>query len=117
MTLSTNGVPSGPQQQRLTVSNAKPMIQSTSPSDRTIRPDAVSPSTPRVALRATGADQFSAENSAALRAALAQYPAVRPEVVAKGRALAADPAYPSPAIIRSVGAAILGSPDLTEDNS
>jgi hypothetical protein len=117
MTLSTNGVPSGPQQQRLTVSNAKPMIQSTSPSDRPTRPDAVSPATPRVTVRTPDADQFSAENSAALRVALAQHPEIRPEVVAKGRALAADPSYPSPEIIRRVSAAILGSPDLTEDNS
>lgn len=56
-------------------------------------------------------DRFSPESSAALKAALQQQPAVRPEVVARARALAADPSYPSPAILRQVGEAILNSTD------
>jgi len=34
--------------------------------------------------------------------------------VARGRALAADPSYPSAAILRKVSEVILRSPDLTE---
>jgi hypothetical protein len=35
--------------------------------------------------------------------------------VARARALAADPSYPSPEILRHVGQVILRSPDLTVD--
>lgn len=59
-------------------------------------------------------DRFSPENSAALKTALENQPAVRPEVVARARALAADPSYPSLEILRKVGEAILASPDPAE---
>jgi hypothetical protein len=93
------------------------MIHSTSSSDRTIRPEAVAQGTPKVVVRSPGSDQFSAEGSAALRVALASQPEIRPEVVERGRALAADSSYPSPEIIRQVSAAILRSPDFSEDQS
>lgn len=116
MSLSTNGVPPHPSQ-RLTVPNAEPMINSTSSSDRTSRTDAVTPSSQKPAGHGIIADHFSAEQSAALRESLARHPEIRPEVVARGRALAADPSYPSPEILRKVSAAILASPDHTEDIS
>jgi hypothetical protein len=116
MSLSTNGVPQTPSQ-RLTVNNAEPMINSTSSSDRTSRTDAVTPGPQKTAGHGIIADNFSAEQSAALREALARQPDIRPEVVARGRALAADPSYPSPEILRKVSAAILSAPDLTEDVS
>lgn len=73
---------------------------------------------PKVVVRnPDGGDQFSAENSAALRVALTRHPEVRPEVVARGRALAADPSYPSTEILRQVGKAIVNSPDFSEDQS
>jgi hypothetical protein len=53
----------------------------------------------------------------ALRESLGLVPEIRPEVVARARALAADPAYPSDRIIRHVSAAIVNSPDLSEDHS
>jgi hypothetical protein len=93
------------------------MINSTSSSDRTTRTDAVSLVPQKPVVRGPGADRFSAENSAALRAALAAQPEIRPEVVARGKELAADPSYPSSAILRKVGEALLNSPDLTEDVS
>jgi len=93
------------------------MINSTSSSDRTIRPDTVSPIPPKTAVRGAGSDQFSAENSAALRSALASQPEIRPDVVARGQALAADPSYPSREILRQVGQAILKAPDLSVDNT
>ena len=94
------------------------MINSTSSSDRTPRADAVQITRPKVVVRnPDSGDQFSAENSAALKVALTQQPEVRPEVVARGRALAADPSYPSPEILRKVGEVIISSPDLSEDQS
>ncbi len=93
------------------------MINSTSSSDRTVRPDAVVPTPPKMVVRATSSDQFSAANSAALRSALASQPEIRPEVVARGRALAADPTYPSKDILSQVGQQILNSPDLSTDTA
>jgi hypothetical protein len=72
---------------------------------------------PRIVARDGGTDRFSAANSAALQAALAKHPEIRPDVVARGRTLAADPSYPSPAILRKVGEAILNAPDLSNDES
>jgi len=48
---------------------------------------------------------------------LAAQPEIRPEVVARGKVLAADPSYPSTSILRAVGGTILNSPDLSEDGS
>jgi hypothetical protein len=86
--------------------------------DRAARPDSVP---------ATGAsappfprprpDQVSTEGAAFLKSALGQVPEVRPEVVARASALAADPGYPSTAVMRSVAGQILASPDLSEDES
>jgi hypothetical protein len=93
------------------------MINSTPRSNPLARPDLVAPAAARPAVLSPGADRFSAENSAALRAALAAQPEIRPEVVARGRALAADPSYPSVEVLRQVGVTLLRSPDLTEDVS
>ncbi len=94
------------------------MISSTSSSDRTSRLDALAglgQLTPPLA--APRADQLSTEHAAQLRAALANQPAIRPEVVARARALAADPSYPSMSVLKSVGQMILAAPDLSEDQS
>jgi hypothetical protein len=48
---------------------------------------------------------------------LAAQPEIRPEVVARARALAADPGYPSNAILERVSQLILATPDLSEDQS
>ncbi len=90
------------------------MINSTSSSDRVLRPEGVVLHTPASPDRAAKPDCFSPEQTATLRSALASQPAVRPEVVARARSLAADPNYPSPEILRKVGEVILGSPDPTE---
>jgi hypothetical protein len=94
------------------------MITSTSSSDRAARPELLSasgsvsarPNTPR-------SDRISTESAAFLRAELDRQPEVRPEVVERGRALAADPSYPSSSIIQSIAGKILASPDLSEDAS
>lgn len=60
-------------------------------------------------------DQVHIDKAALLRAGLQQVPEIRPEVVDRARALAADPAYPSAGIIAKISAAIVNSPDLTEE--
>jgi hypothetical protein len=60
-------------------------------------------------------DEISRERAAFLRAELARQPAIRPDVVARARTLAADPNYPPVAVLRKVAEQILGSPDLSED--
>jgi hypothetical protein len=94
------------------------MISSTSSADRT-NPLGVPSGPDSSHSRQTGlrTDQLSTENAAALRAALGREPAVRPEVVARARLLAADPQYPPVAVLHRVSAMILASPDLSEDQS
>jgi hypothetical protein len=95
------------------------MIHSASSSPANVRPEtalaAVAHSAPK-ALRAPS-DQIHIDKATALRAGLQEVPEIRPEVVARARALAADPAYPSDEIIRSVSSVIVNSPDLSDDNS
>jgi hypothetical protein len=62
-------------------------------------------------------DQISTESAAVLKSALSSQPEIRPDVVARAKELAADPSYPSAAIIKNVAGQILGSPDLSEDES
>lgn len=93
------------------------MIHSTHSSDRTPRPDPGAQPAARPPARLSRGDNFSAEGAAALRAALRSQPDIRPDVVARGRELAADPSYPSREILTRIGRAILAAPDLTEDAS
>ncbi len=95
------------------------MIESTSSSDRALRTSALAADTqkPAAARTQSGRDSLSTDKAEHLRTALANTPEVRPEVVARGQALAADPGYPSAAIIKSVAGVIVNSPDLSEDES
>ena len=58
--------------------------------------------------------QLSASNLAVLRSELSRQPEIRPEVVARARALAADPEYPRIEILQVVAQQILRAPDLSE---
>jgi hypothetical protein len=91
----------------------------TSSSDRAGGPDPVSLNLPKPAVRPASPqqDSVSTDNLDGLRAALTNQPEIRPDVVAKGRALAADPNYPPAAILQRVAGLILNSPDLSEDQS
>ena len=62
-------------------------------------------------------DQIHIDKASALRSSLQEVPEIRPEVVERARALAADPTYPSNAIISHISKAIVNSPDLSEDLS
>ena len=70
------------------------------------------PPAPRA--RAAAEDTLSTSQSASLQEALRSQPEIRPEAVARGKALAADPNYPTAAIVRQIGAAIVASPDPSE---
>jgi len=94
------------------------MISSASSPDRAARPDApaaAGPAGPRPSLPRP--DHLSTEGVAHLRAALVRHPEVRPEVVARARALAADPAWPPVEIMSRIARQILLSPDLSEDQA
>jgi hypothetical protein len=94
------------------------MISSTSSPDRAPRADLVSAAGPSLARPyAPRPDQISTESAAYLRGALERHPAIRPEVVERAKVLAADPSYPSAAVMKRVAEQILGSPDLSEDES
>ena len=94
------------------------MIQSTSSSDRSTQTGAIS--TPQVdssvASYKPSRDQLSTDKAAFLKAELQRQPEVRPDVVARGKALAADPNYPSMATIKNVAQQILSAPDLSEES-
>jgi len=91
------------------------MINSTSSSDRPARTDAVPPAATTRRPFEVAADQFNARQADALRAALASQPEIRPAVLARGRALAADPGYPPAAVIRQVAEKIISAPDLADE--
>jgi hypothetical protein len=93
------------------------MIPSTPSSNRPFRPESTPPVAPKTsgASRGPGADHLSLEHVELLRQALAAQPEIRSDVVARGRALAADPAWPSHDVLRKVSEIILRAPDLTED--
>ena len=94
------------------------MINSTTSTERSLRPEmAAINGQPVARIAAPRADSMSTGNAAALRSALAAQPEIRPEVVARARALAADPGYPSNAILERVSQLILATPDLSEDQS
>ncbi len=94
------------------------MISSTTSTDRSARPELLPASvTARPRLNRVSPDQISTESAEFLRAELKRQPAVRAEVVARGRALAADPNYPPMDTLKSVAHLILKSPDLSEDQS
>ncbi len=62
-------------------------------------------------------DTLSTAASQFLKIKLASEPEVRPEMVAKGQLLAADPSYPSLDVLGRVAQKILQSPDPSEDLS
>jgi hypothetical protein len=62
-------------------------------------------------------DRLSTAGAELLRSKLASEPEIRPEMVARGRALAADSSYPSTQVIGDVARKILQSPDPSEDLS
>ena len=94
------------------------MISSASSPDRPSRPDVVaSPGSSAGRPYAPRPDQISTQSAEFLRAELQRQPEVRPEVVARGMELAADPQYPPVDILRQIAGGLMHSPDLSESDS
>lgn len=94
------------------------MITSTSSPDPTRRADALTgPGRVSARLPAPRSDRISDESATFLRAALVRQPEIRPDVVARARAFAADSAYPPVAVMRMVAQTILASSDPDGDES
>ena len=94
------------------------MINSTTSTDRTAHAESVTVAGTAIARqKASRTDLLSTENAAFLRSELARQPEIRPEVVERARALAADPNFPSRDALKKVAGFILGSADLSEDQS
>ncbi len=72
---------------------------------RPIEPQAPSGAAPEAA--PTPQDNVALRRVAALLSMLENNPEIRPEVVARGRALAADPTYPPPDIINKLAGLIV----------
>ena len=95
------------------------MIQSASSSIPPARAIAIAagPAASAAQAKRPSIDQVHIDKASSLRSSLQQVPEIRPEVVERARALAADPNYPSAGIIRQISQAIVNSPDLSEDQS
>jgi hypothetical protein len=94
------------------------MIPSMSSPDRSAAADAVVASSQTAGrFVRQQPDQISTQGAAYLRSALESQPEIRPEEVARGVALAADPNYPSAAIMKNIAGQILGAQDFSEDES
>lgn len=93
------------------------MIQPTSHSSGFLRTDALSQSkgqkTPVAQNQANNSDTLSSANTQSLREALAQTSEIRPQMVARGKALAIDPTYPPRQIIESLAKLFVDSRDLS----
>jgi hypothetical protein len=61
----------------------------------------------------TASDSLSTSNASRLQEALAQTPAIRPEVIKRVTPLATDPNYPSPEIMGRIGRLLTQSKDLS----
>jgi hypothetical protein len=94
------------------------MISPTSNADQIRRPE-LTPVTgkPVPSQTTVASDQFSSDSTTRLKASLNSQPDIRPEVLARAKALAADPDYPSKEIMRDVARQILAAPDLSEIDS
>ena len=91
------------------------MIQPTSNLSGYYRTDSISissgqkSSTPKA--QPGAGDSLSSANTSGLREALAQTSEIRPEVVARGKALAIDPNYPPRQLIESLARLMIDSRD------
>ena len=94
------------------------MINSTTSTDRTAHANLVPlQGNPVARTNSPRTDLLSTQNASFLRSELARQPEIRPEVVERARALAADSNYPSREDLKKIAGIILQSPDLSEDQS
>jgi len=111
-----NGVPS--MKTGLTVPSQPSMISSSPRFDPTVQAKAIlAAASAAPAKSASEPDRLATSGAQALSAALHDQPEIRPEVVERGRALAADPNYPSAEILLDISRRILASPDPADDTN
>ena len=96
----------------------QPMTLPTNPIERsTSTPLSCAPLNVGKRIRLPQTVQVSTASMSTLRAELNRQPEVRADVVARAKALTADPNYPSLEVLRNVADLILRAPDLSEDQS
>jgi hypothetical protein len=94
------------------------MINSTTSTDRTATAELVSAKGTSIAREQSHrTDILSTENASFLRSELVRQPEIRPEVLERAQALAADPDYPSQESIKKLAGLLLNSPDLSDDQT
>lgn len=93
------------------------MIDSTSSSTGASGANALTPGLSKFTVQRSNAtgDRLSSSGADQLRELIAAEPEVRPEMVARGRALAADPGYPPSQVIDHLAALLVNSPDLANE--
>lgn len=86
--------------------------------DRTMHLASLPPTNPRGGRPPRAVpDQLSSDEAVLLRAALLCQPEIRPEEVARARAILSDPDYPPIAVMRSIAQKILAAPDPSEERA
>ncbi len=109
-----NGVPSV--KTGLTVPNQPSMISSSPRFDPTAQAKAILAAASTTPAKASARpDRLATSGASVLSAALHDQPEIRPEVVARGRALAADPNYPPADVLLNISRRIVASPDPADD--
>lgn len=94
------------------------MIRSTTFTTPSVRPAILQPPAKADAAAVSPPlDRLSSGPATSLKAEMLREPEVRAEVVARARALLADPAYPPMTVLQDIAGQILRSPDLSEDDS
>lgn len=91
------------------------MINSTPPPDRTPSVLLQAQTQAKRAVKEPAADSFSPQQQAALRANIESQPAVRDDMIARGRALMADASYPNKETLRTIAGQILKAEDLSKE--
>lgn len=96
------------------------MIQPTSQFSGYFRTDALSSQpgqkTASEASSSDASERLSSQQTDTLRESLASTPEVRPEVVSRGKELAADSNYPPRVIIENIAKMLIASKDLSEND-
>ena len=93
------------------------MINNTTKTDSTLRAEIIAGQNSRPAVaapRPTDTERLSASSQDTLQTVLSQQPEVRPEVVARGKELAADSSYPALKIILQLSGLLVNSADPSE---
>jgi hypothetical protein len=93
------------------------IIPSSSSNRAPLPPPLSTPGQPALPSRIQRNDQLSTDSASQLKAALERQPSIRPEMLARARALAADSGYPPEVLMKLLAERLVSSPDLSSDES